>query len=49
MPRDLRPTSATAYPGIVGVGALTEITVARTVSAWRNGSPAAVYAVSISA
>ena len=27
----------------------TEITVARTDSAWRNGSPSAPYAVSISA
>lgn len=42
MPNALSPASATAQPGMSPSGAVVETTVDSTVSAWRNGSPAAV-------
>jgi hypothetical protein len=42
MPRDLSPTSATAQPGTSPAGGVTDTTVASTVSACANGSPAAL-------
>ena len=44
MPSALSPQSATTQPF-----GDTEITVASTQSAWRNGRPSLAYAVSISA
>ena len=50
MPSDFRPTSATTHGGWTSLlGGAADTTVASTVSAGRNGSPTAPYAVSISA